>query len=120
MDNVRATPTDGLTPLRIGIIVLALATALIHIGLATGDPTGLFPFFLNGLGYITLTAALLFVPQLRPRRSLIRWVLMGFTALTIVLWVFLGQPYTTIGYVTKAIEVVLIVLLWLDGRQSTA
>jgi hypothetical protein len=35
-----------------------------------------------------------------------------------VLWIFLGQPYTTIGYVDKAVEMVLIVLLWLDGRQS--
>jgi hypothetical protein len=44
---------------------------------------------------------------------------MGFTALTIVLWVFLGQPYTGLGYLTKAIEAALLVLLWLDGRQST-
>jgi len=118
MENASATPTAGLTPLRIGIIVLALATASIHIVLATGDPLWLFPFFLNGLGYITLTAAL-FIPRLRAYRRWTRWALMAFTALTIVLWVILGQPYTVIGYMTKGIEIALLVLLWLDGRQST-
>jgi hypothetical protein len=117
MDEARATLPEGLTPVRIGIIVLALATALIHIVLAIPDM--LIPFYLNGIGYITLTAALFLLP-LRRHRRLIRWVLMGFTALTIVLWVFLGQPYTPIGYVTKAIEVALLVLLWLDARQSPA
>jgi hypothetical protein len=117
MENARATPADRLTPLRIGIVVLALATAAIHVVLATEDPVALFPFFLNGLGYVTLATALV-VPRLRAQRHLIRWALMGFTALTIVLWVFLGRPYTTIGYVTKAIEVALLVLLWLDGRKS--
>jgi hypothetical protein len=31
---------------------------------------------------------------------------MGYTALTLLLWLILGQPYTTIGYVDKAIELV--------------
>ena len=119
MDATDMTPAEGLTPIRIGIVVLALATALIHIALAIPEGLTLFPFYLNGIGYVTLTAALFFLP-LQSHRRLIRWAFMGFTALTIVLWVFLGQPYTTIGYLTKVIEVALLVLLWLDARQSAA
>ena len=43
---------------------------------------------------------------------------MGYTALTIILWARIGRPYTTIGYVDKAIELTLLVLLWIDHRRS--
>lgn len=55
--------TSAVAPgtLRIGIIVLTAATALIHLQLNFPDPV----FILNGLGYLTLLAALyLPVPQL--------------------------------------------------------
>ena len=108
-----APATTGLTPIRGGIVVLALATAIIHIVLAI--PLTLIGFYLNGLGYISLAVALA-LPQLHHYRRHVRWLLMGYTALTILLWVVLGQPYTTIGYVDKAIELVLLGLLWLDRR----
>jgi hypothetical protein len=111
-----ASKTTGLTPLRIGIVALALATAIIHIVLAI--PLTLIGFYLNGLGYIGLTAAL-FLPQLHQYRRHVRWLLMGYTGLTIVLWAVLGQPYTAIGYVDKAIELALVGLLWLDQRRSS-
>jgi hypothetical protein len=110
-----ASKTTGLTPLRIGIVVLALATAIIHIVLAI--PLTLIGFYLNGLGYIGLTAAL-FLPQLHQYRRHVRGLLMGYTGLTVVLWVVLGQPYTAIGYVDKAIVLALVGLLWLDQRRS--
>jgi hypothetical protein len=104
----------GLTPLRGAIGVLALATAIIHIVLAI--PLTLIGFYLNGLGYISLAVALI-LPQLHHRRRQIRWLFMGYTALTILLWIVLGQPYTPIGYVDKAIELTLLGLLWFDQRR---
>ena len=41
--------------IRVGVVALALATALIHIYLAV--PLTLVPFYLNGLGYIALATA---------------------------------------------------------------
>ena len=44
---------------------------------------------------------------------------MAYTAVTILGWVAIGER-TAIGYVDKAIEVALIVLLWLEHRQQAA
>jgi membrane-bound ClpP family serine protease len=102
------------TALRVGIVLLTLATALIHLQLAFPDPA----FILNGLGYLALLAALyLPVPRLARYRNIVRRVLLGFTALTILLWILLGAR-TPIGYVDKAIEIALILLLLLDARMS--
>jgi membrane-bound ClpP family serine protease len=102
------------TALRVGIVLLTLATALIHLQLAFPDPA----FILNGLGYLALLAALyLPVPRLARYRNIVRRVLIGFTALTILLWILLGAR-TPIGYVDKAIEIGLILLLLLDARMS--
>ena len=115
MSETGETRSAGLSAVRVGIVVLALASTVIHIALAI--PETLVAFYLNGLGYITLVTAFS-LPQLATYRRQIRWLLMGFTALTIVLWLVLGQPYTTIGYIDKAIELVLLGLLWLDSRRS--
>ena len=99
---------------RVGIVVLTLATALIHLQLAFPDPA----FILNGLGYLTLLAALyLPVGRVARYRNLVRWVLVGYTALSILLWIFLGAR-STIGYIDKAIEISLIALLLLDARSA--
>ncbi len=104
----------GETILRVGIIVLTLATALIHLQLAFPDPA----FILNGLGYLGLLAALyLPIPRVARYRNLVRWALVGYAALSIVLWIFLGAR-TTIGYIDKAIEVALIALLLLEARSA--
>ncbi|MGL4649130.1 MAG: hypothetical protein ACRC1H_06965, partial [Caldilineaceae bacterium] len=82
----------------VAIVLLAAATALIHLYLAwvviprtngTGNPDPMFT--LNGLGYLALVAAL-YLPLgfLRRRRALIRWVLIGYTALTLFLWFFMA------------------------------
>jgi hypothetical protein len=98
--------------LRTGIVLLTLATAVIHLQLAFPDPG----FILNGLGYLALLAALyLPVPRLAHRRNVVRWGLICYTALTIFLWVLLGAR-TPIGYIDKIIEVALITLLLLEAR----
>ncbi len=100
--------------LRVGIVLLTVATALIHLQLAFPDPA----FILNGLGYLALLAALyLPVPRVARYRNTVRWILMGYAALTIFLWILLGAR-TPIGYIDKAIEVALIALLLLEARGS--
>ncbi|MEW6635179.1 MAG: hypothetical protein AB1425_00030 [Actinomycetota bacterium] len=112
MSNARNLP---LSPVRVGIIALTLATALIHLYLGL---QGLPLFVLNGLGYITLLAALyLPVPRLARYRELVRWVLIGYAALTVFLWILVGAR-NFIGYADKAIEIALIALLLVDRRAS--
>lgn len=115
MSGSGSTTRVVLSPVHGGIIALALATAIIHIVLAV--PLTLIGFYLNGLGYIALVTAL-FLPQLLGYRRQVRWLLMGYTALTILLWIVLGQPYTAIGYIDKAIELALVILLWVDHRRD--
>jgi hypothetical protein len=106
------TTTDRL--IRAGILVLTLATALIHVSLLFPDPV----FIINGLGYLALLGALyLPIPMLIPYRRQIRWLLIGYTLLTIVLWLVFGSRIL-IGYLNKLNEIVLIVLLLLEQRRS--
>lgn len=104
---------SAMGPTQAGILLLAIATAAIHIYLAI--PENLTMFYLNGLGYIVLALAL-FLPQLKQYRGLIRYALMAFTLVTIIGWVAIGMR-TPIAYIDKIIEVALLILLWMDrGR----
>ena len=101
--------TSAAGDLEVGIFLLALGTAFIHLylGLSFGNTL----FVLNGIGYLGLLAALqLPIPQLARFRGAARWALVGYAALTIALY-FLDDPGMTIGYVDKAIEVALVALL---------
>lgn len=102
--------------LQVGIIVLAVATALIHITLGLqADLTTKIMFSLSGTGYLALTAAR-FLPQFRSLRGAIRWLLIGYTAFIVLAWVVIGRR-VPIAYIDKAIEVALIALLWIESRQ---
>ena len=102
-----------LTAIDYGIVLLTLATAIIHLTLVF--PSALF--ILNGLGYLALLAALyLPIPGLPFDRDRVRWALIGYTAFTIVAWLFMGSRIP-IAYVDKLIEAALIVLLILKGRR---
>lgn len=102
--------------LNIGVLLLASATAVIHLYLGLGF--GITFFTLNGLGYLGLLALLqLPIPQLARFRGVTRWVLVAYTALTIVLWFLMAGP-TVIGYVDKAIEAALIALLLADAYRA--
>jgi hypothetical protein len=103
--------------LQIGIIVLTIATALVHLGLGLATPDIIF--ILNGLGYLALVGALyLPIAPLAPYRALVRWVLVAFAAVTIVGWIVIGDKSLIIGYPTKVAEVILIVLLVTEARQK--
>ena len=78
-------------------------------------------FILNGLGYLGLLEALqLPIPQLTRIRGAARWTLVGYTALTIVLFFIMAPSYDFIGYVDKAIEVALIALLLADAYTASS
>jgi hypothetical protein len=102
--------------LQLTILLLGLATAAVH-GILLNIMMGrLDPLFtLNGIGFLVLTIAYL-LPQLSKYRNIIRWILIAFTAITIIAWVFIGAR-EILGYVTKLIEVGLIVALLLDARE---
>jgi hypothetical protein len=123
---------------QIAICVLAAATAVIHLYLgvithvmvvtqpeataaAGGAATlGMFAalFYLDGLGYIVLTAAL-YLPAFARFRRLIRWALIALTVATIVAYfALIGGHYDAIGILDKIAEVVLIVLLVVEDRRD--
>jgi hypothetical protein len=109
-----------LTGKHYGIILFALATAFLHITL--------FPdimFTLNGLGYLGLLGAyFLPVSFFQQRRDLVWWALVAYTALTIILWVIMGDKNfvagtsSATGYYAKAAEVLLLAFLWADKPRS--
>ena len=130
--------TTRFGPLQIAICVLALATAVVHIYLgvitnvmvatqpeataAAGGATalGFFAalFYLDGLGYIVLTAAL-YHPAFARFRRLTRWALIALTAATIVAYfALIGGHFDALGIVNKITEVALIVLLIVEGRRD--
>ena len=120
------TSSVGLS-LGVGIFVLTVATAVIHLYLALtaigsmGFNFGVMLFILNGLGYLGLLALLqLPIRQLARFRIAARWALIAFAALTIVLFFLMAPVYPIIGYVDKAIEVALIALLLADAYTASS
>ena len=110
----------NLTGKHYGIILAALATAFLHITL--------FPdimFTLNGLGYLGLLGAyFLPIPFFQQRHNLVWWILVGYTALTIILWIIMGDKTfvagtsSATGYYAKAAEVLLLAFLWADKPKA--
>lgn len=100
-------------PVKIGIILLTLATIAIHLIVLNSRGIDIL-FTLNGLGYLGLLVLyFLPIPLAQNNRNLVRWVFIGYTAVTILAWVFVGER-ALLGYATKAIEALLIILLLLD------
>ena len=102
------------------IILAALATAILHISLFP-DPV----FTLNGLGYLGLLGAyFLPIAFFQQRHNLVWWALVGYTALTIILWIIMGDKNfvagtsSATGYYAKAAEVLLLIFLWADKPKS--
>ena len=75
-------------------------------------------FILNFVGYVVLAGAL-YLPALGRYRNVIRWLLIVYAAITIVMWFVItrGSP-NLLAYIDKPAEVLLILLLLLDMRQS--
>jgi cytochrome bd-type quinol oxidase subunit 2 len=76
-------------------------------------------FVLNFVGYIVLVIAL-YLPQLKRFQRIIRWALIVFTLITILAYfAIVGLRDNPTGYVDKAVEIVLIVLLLIEDRKAT-
>ncbi len=94
------------------ILELTLATAFIHFTL-----NGTL-FLLNAAGYVALgtayvAAALLPIPAIRRLAWLPRVGLAAFASVTIVAYLVMG-PYFTLGWVTKGIELAIVLLVAAD------
>jgi len=113
----------SLTGKHYGIMLFGLATAFLHLSLFS--QMGFDPIVLNGVGYLALLGAyFLPIPFFQERRNLVWWALLGYTVLTFVLWIILGDknfaPGTSsaIGYYAKAAELFLISFLLADRPKS--
>lgn len=114
-----------LTGLQWIIVLLTLATALIHIFLGvsswgTNTMMGAI-FILDGVGYIVIVSLLYFSGRVGRGRTTMRWILIAYAFLTVVLYfVFNGAGAFSniLGLITKGIEVLLIVLLLVDRRSD--
>lgn len=109
-------------PLQIGIILLALATAGIHLYFVLFDAeiNQLFRFLFTGnfLAYVILSAALyLPVGPLSSLRPITRFLLVGLAVVAIAGYLYVGV-FDLLGWIDKGIEVVLIVLLLVDAGTS--
>lgn len=99
------------------IILAAAVTAGIHLflGLRFGDVL----FLLNALGYVGLTGLFLIpLKFLQPFREWIRWILIAYSALTILLWAVINGTFDVLGITAKSAEILLIVLLWVDRKKT--
>jgi len=102
------------TYVRFGNVVFTIATALIHLTLNFAMGAFDIMFTLNGIGYLALLAALfLDLPLARDNRQLVRYAMIAFALISIIAWIFIGDKTWWVGWVTKAIEVSLIVLLFM-------
>lgn len=107
-----------------GIIFCSLATATLHIMC--------YPYFgwfdsivLNGFGSIALLLAyFLPIPFFRRNRQTTYWIIISYTLLTIVLWIFLGDKAfnfantSSIGYFAKVAEMFLLVFMGFDFPKT--
>jgi hypothetical protein len=125
-------------PLQITISVLVAATALTHLYLGAitsimvatmpaltaslGGPAALnfmaALFYLNCTGYVALNVAL-YLPALRRFQRIVRWALIGYAALTFVVYFPLAAGhYDAMGFADKAVELLIIGLLLTEGRRA--
>jgi hypothetical protein len=108
-------------PIQLWIILFALLTALIHLYLAMQMiATGMsgILFILNGLGYLGLLGGLFLpLPVIKDYRPILRILFMVYTLVTILAWAAIGMRDVW-GYSDKAVEVVLLILLWLDRSRK--
>jgi hypothetical protein len=109
-----------LTGKHYGILLGGLATALLHLILL--PRLGLDPIALNGLGYLALLGAyFLPIPFFQQRHRLVWWALIGYTVLTFILWLILGDHHfvpdfstAAIGFYARLAEIILLISLWAD------
>ncbi len=107
--------------IRLIIALLTLITATVHLVVLNRQE--LHPeFLLNGLGYLGLLGALWFRFPAGQQR-LLHYAYMAFALATIIAYFVVNgaEGFASIlGLSTKAVEVLLIVFLWLDLKKLPA
>ncbi|MGE5249960.1 MAG: hypothetical protein ACM3QS_07060 [Bacteroidota bacterium] len=110
-----------------GIILAILATALLHLSLFFELENKLDPVFLNGFGYLALLGAyFLPVAWFQQRHRTAWYALFGYTLLTFILWVILGNKhfvwgtYSATGYFAKIAEIFAMSFLWADRPRAAS
>jgi len=114
----------NLTGKHYGVILATLVTGLLHLFLLAR--LGLDPIALNGFGYLALLGAYFLPIQFfQQRHNLVWWAYLGYTVLTFVLWLILGDKHFTfdfsnaaIGYYAKTAELFLMGFLLADRPKS--
>ncbi|MBI4928138.1 MAG: hypothetical protein HY835_10255 [Anaerolineae bacterium] len=98
------------------MIVAALITAAIHLylGLKFGDTL----FLLNAIGFVGLLGLYLIpLKLLVPFRGYVRWLLVAYSLVTIIMWAILNGKLDVTGIAAKGSEVALIILLIVDRKS---
>jgi hypothetical protein len=123
MTNTGTRPRIGAA--RVGISLLALGTAGIHLYLFLVEgflgngkmlPIYQILFVGNFLAYVALASALLFSP-LAQVRSFVRMLLIAIAVASIASYFYVGV-LDVVGNIDKAIEVLLILLVTVDAATS--
>lgn len=114
-------------PVQIGLLVLAIATAVVHLylfviegflGTGTMLPIYQLLFVGNFLAYVSLSVALILsVPPLPRLRPVVRALLIAIAVASIISYFYVGVTDTT-GDITKVIEVLLIAVVTFDAFRS--
>jgi hypothetical protein len=123
MITTRALARVHLDGIDLTIVALTLATAAIHIIRALANPRITALFTLNATGYAILLG-LLYLPMPLPPQARVaaRWTLVGYAAVTFVLYFVWGvmkaEWVVPIGPADKAVEALLIALVLLQTRQT--
>ncbi len=101
------------------IALLTAATGILHLlvgfDMVGGSGATYWILVLNGVGYLVLLW--LFWTSSGSRRGTIRWILLAYTLITLVGYFILNGSagfQSTVGLIIKAIELLLIILLFLD------
>src|SRR4030042_6294104 len=109
---------------RILIVLLTLITVGIHIYFySLGNGLLFTMFLLNALGYLGLLG-LLFLPLKLPTslHRLVRPVFIGYTILTIALYIYIGVTSgiwsVPLAPISKVAEAVLVWQLWVEGKAQ--
>ena len=110
-----------LRPIQLLIAALVVLTAVVHLMVGVEAPL----LLANGVGYLAILAALYLLPVnfFKGLRVPLYWLLIAYTLITIISF-FVIHPggmedgsLDWLGLVTKAAEVVLVVLVFVDWRQ---
>ena len=116
-----AWPAMQLRPIQLVIAALVVMTAIVHLMAGADAPL----LLANGVGYLAILAALYLLPVnfFKSLRVPLYWLLIAYTVITIISF-FAIHPggmedgsLDWLGLITKAAEVVLIALVFVDWRQ---